>query len=87
MAYYFITIITALILDSVLLGPSSNGRSKAKQMIPKNKKLCDNGEALKIERGWVWMGGQVGRNGEGKKKGNCNQVLCEKNLFNKRKKK
>lgn len=59
MAYFFITIITALILDSMFLGPSSNGRSKAKQMIPRNKKLCDNGGSLNDRKG-VGLDGRAG---------------------------
>lgn len=81
MVYYFITIITALILDRVFPGPSSNGRSKAKQMIPRNKELCDNGGSLRDRKGVGLDGRAGGRNGEWKRKGNCNQVLCEKKIY------
>lgn len=65
MAYYFIIIIRALILYSVFPGPSSKGRSKAKQMIPRNKELCANGGSLRgrkgVGSGWEGKWGGTGR--------------------------
>lgn len=69
MAYYFIIIIRALILYSVFPGPSSKGRSKAKQMIPRKKECVTMGEAREVEREWGLDGRASGEELGGEEEG------------------